>query len=195
MKILNTNQFISERMKIRPVTNAELDQIKQDMNADKYELTDETIKTPDGETLHRIKALRDIPFKGVKKDDLGGWIESYTNLDQEGDCWVEDDAKVYGNAKIYDNAWVHGNAKVFKDAKVYGNAKVYNSAMVHGNAEVYDNATISSNAQVRDNAKVYDDAWVYGDAKVYGDAHVYGTTEVHGNAKVNYDVKDTNIDK
>ena len=31
MKVLDTDQFVSERMKIRPVTNAELDQIQQDI--------------------------------------------------------------------------------------------------------------------------------------------------------------------
>ena len=31
MKVLNTYDFVSERMKIRPVTNAELDQIQQDI--------------------------------------------------------------------------------------------------------------------------------------------------------------------
>ena len=40
----------------------------------KYELTDET-KDINGITLHRIRALRDIPSVGVKSGDLGGWIE------------------------------------------------------------------------------------------------------------------------
>ena len=78
MKILDTSQFVSERIKLRPVTNAELDQIQQDMNSDKYELTDETIKISKisgDHTLHRIKALKNIPAIKVKKGDLGGWIE------------------------------------------------------------------------------------------------------------------------
>ena len=69
----------------------------------KYELTDET-KNINGITLHRIRALRDIPSAGVKSGDLGGWIEKESNLCQNGNAWVYDNARVYGNAKVYVNA-------------------------------------------------------------------------------------------
>ena len=59
----------------------------------KYELTDET-KVEHGVTLHRIRALVDIVRYGVKAGDLGGWIESEANLDQEHEAWVFDDAWV-----------------------------------------------------------------------------------------------------
>lgn len=52
----------------------------------KYELTDET--HPYRSTLHRIRALRDIPEALVKSGDLGGWVESESNLDQYGNAWV-----------------------------------------------------------------------------------------------------------
>jgi len=60
---------------------------------DKYELTDETIDRH-GHTLYRIRALQDIPGHDVKTGDLGGFIESEANLNQEGDCWVRDNAQV-----------------------------------------------------------------------------------------------------
>ena len=81
----------------------------------KYELTDET----NGSGLRRICALRDIPRCGVKEGDLGGWVESEGNLTQEGDCWVFDDALIYGDARVSDDAQVFGNARVF-DAAVCG---------------------------------------------------------------------------
>lgn len=81
----------------------------------KYELTDET----NGSGLRRIRALRDIPRCGVKEGDLGGWVESEGNLTQEGDCWVSDDAQVFGNARVCDAAQVCGDARVF-DAAVCG---------------------------------------------------------------------------
>ena len=87
----------------------------------KYELTKET-KTVKGTTLYRIKALKD--FGGVKKGDLGGWIESERNLYQEGKAWV------------YGNAYVSGNAEVCGDAKVFGKAWVSGQAEVSGNAWV-----------------------------------------------------------
>lgn len=57
----------------------------------KYELTDAT-KVINGVTLHRIRALIDIPVHGVKAGDLGGWIEAERNLSQKGAAWVADEA-------------------------------------------------------------------------------------------------------
>jgi len=72
----------------------------------KYELTTNT-KTYLDRTLYQIKALKD--FGRVKAGDLGGWVESEDNLSQEGDCWITDSVKVYGNALVYGSAWVYGN--------------------------------------------------------------------------------------
>ena len=88
----------------------------------KYELTEETKTLADGTVLHRIRALMDISRYGVKTGDLGGWIEKYDNLSQDGDAFV------YGNAEVYGNAWVYGDALVYGDAEVYGNAKVCDNA-------------------------------------------------------------------
>lgn len=73
-------------------------------------------------TLYRIKALRD--FGNVKAGDIGGWVESYNNLSQEGNCWIYDDAKVYDKATVSDNAGIHSYAEIFGFAKVYQNASV-----------------------------------------------------------------------
>jgi len=97
-----------------------------------------------GVTLHQIEAIVDIPSKGVKKGDLGGWIEKEDNLSHEGDAWVFEDAQVYGNAQVFGDAWVYGNAKVYGDAWVYGNAQVYGNARVSGDAWVSGNAEIKT---------------------------------------------------
>ena len=147
----------------------------------KYELTEET-KEFYGRTLYRIKALKD--FGDVEVGDLGGYIESESNLMQEGCAWVYGNAMVYGsarvcdNAKVCDNAEVHANAKVYGDAKVCDNAKVYGDAMVLGSANVY------GDAKVFDNANVYGDAKVFGNANVYGSANVYGYADVRGDAEI-----------
>lgn len=49
----------------------------------KYKLTDETIKY-NCVTLYRIEALRN--FGSIKAGDKGGFVQSYHNLSQEGDC-------------------------------------------------------------------------------------------------------------
>ena len=67
----------------------------------KYELTGET-KEIGGVTLHRIRALVDIPGNDVKAGDLGGWIEVERNLSQKGAAWVADEARVMGEALVMD---------------------------------------------------------------------------------------------
>ena len=47
----------------------------------KYEITD--IAHPDNPNLHRIRAVTDLT-EDVLAGMLGGYVESYDNLDQEG---------------------------------------------------------------------------------------------------------------
>lgn len=156
----------------------------------KYRLTDEAIKH-NGVILYRIEALRN--FGSIKAGDKGGFVQSYHNLSQEGDCWIHGEAKVFGNAKVYGNAkildvaGVHGNAKVFGNAEVYGVAEVFGNAAVYGYAEVYGWAKVFSNAEVYSYAKVYGNAFVHGNAEVYGKAQVFGVAGVFSNAVVNGD--------
>ena len=97
-----------------------------------------------GRTVKRIRALVAIDGFGVSRGDLGGYVESETNLAQ-----VYGNARVYGDAQVYGDAWVSGNAQV------YGNAWVSGNAWVYGNAQVYGNAWVSGNA------------WVYGDGLIF----------------------------
>ena len=128
----------------------------------KYELVKtDTVKSWDGRTLYRIRALVAIAAFGVSVGDLGGYVEKEENL-----------------AQVYGDAWVSGNARVSGDARVSGNAQVYGDAQVSGNAQVY------GDAQVYGNAQVYGDAQVSGNAQVYGDAQVYGNAQVYGDARV-----------
>ena len=86
-----------------------------------YELTNDTINHL-GVTLHRIRALQS--FSNVTKGDLGGYVQSTSNLSQ------------------YNNAWVYGDARVYGDAEVFGTARVFGNAIVSGNAKVYGNTTL-----------------------------------------------------
>ena len=115
----------------------------------KYELTDETM-TVDGVTYHRIRACKDFDVQGchVKAGDLGGYVESECNIDQDGNAWVDNNAMVVGNARVRDDAMVVGNARVRDDALVVGNALVSGNAWVSGNAVVGGNAWVSGNARV-----------------------------------------------
>lgn len=121
----------------------------------KYKLTDETIEY-NCVTLYRIEALRN--FGSIKAGDKGGFVQSYHNLSQEGDCWIHGEVKVFGNAKVYENA------QVFGSAEVCGYASVKGYAFVFGRAKVYDWAKVYGKAQVFGDAKVYGNAFVKGDA-------------------------------
>ena len=150
----------------------------------KYELTDMVLETECGLVLHRIRALRDIPERGVAAGDSGGWVESEANLSQDYNAWVSGDACVAGNACVSGDACVSDRARVYGKASVYGNARVFGDALVFDNACVAGDARVFGDALVFDNAHVYSDAHVYGDAHVYDDAYVYGNAHVYGYARV-----------
>lgn len=151
-------------------------------------------------TLYRIRATRDIKDHGVKKGDVGGWIEKEENMPGYN-SWIADEAKVFGKAQIKRNALVSGNAEVCGEAIIDENAKVCENAEVYHSAKVYDNAIISGEAKVRHeaivrgNAKVYDksivddNALVEGDAEIFGNAWIYGYSKISESAKVFEDAR------
>lgn len=137
----------------------------------KYELTAET-KEIGGVTLHRIRALIDIPEHDVKAGDLGGWIEAERNLSQKGAAWVADEARVMGEALVMDSALVTNSACVMGNALVADSARVTDSALVMGTACVTGKACVTGSA------------WVTGKACVMGKARVTGKERMTGNALV-----------
>lgn len=149
------------------------------MTKHKYALTDDLIKV-EGKTLHRIEALKD--FADVKTGDLGGFVESYDNLSQEGDCWV------YDEAKVMDHASIQHNAKVRNYATVQGHAKIWDSAIVQDHAMVMDRAFLFHEAVAMNYARVYGGAEVFSEAVLseYAQAshNACVTTNVSGKAHV-----------
>jgi NDP-sugar pyrophosphorylase family protein len=144
------------------------------MEDKKYELVEDNFIIHNGRKLYRIRALKGFIFYGTTKiseGELGGYIEGYHNLSQEGNCWVFSPAKIYENAKVKDSARVGGSAEV------YGNAEVEYYASVLGHSEVYGNARIKNYAYILD-------AKIYGNTVVKGGSRVYEESEVFGNAVV-----------
>ena len=83
------------------------------MTNKKYEFVDgDTITTPSGKTLRRIRALVAIGLS-VAAGDLGGYIESEKNLSTSGNAWVSGNALVYGDAEVSGNAWVKKRSDIF----------------------------------------------------------------------------------
>ena len=136
----------------------------------KYRLTSNTIKYK-GKILYQIEALITIyPYDDEEDNlwdppitnigELGGYVESESNLSHDGKAWIKDNAKVFGNSRVLDNATVSGRA------------------IVCDNAMILDNATIS------ENAVVCEDATVENNSSVYGDAIVSGTSTICGNSYI-----------
>jgi len=71
----------------------------------KYEMTSDDTISHRGRTLHRIRALRD--FGDVTAGDLGGYVESESNLSHDGDAWIYG-GKVLRAARVKGAASIHG---------------------------------------------------------------------------------------
>ena len=153
----------------------------------KFELTNETIVFRT-RTLYRIKALKD--FETVKAGDLGGFVEKESNLSQDGNCWIFENAKVYDNARVCNNAMICGyavayeNADIFSNAIVSGFAEICDNAKVHGHTRIYDNAEVLGDAEVYDDVHIYNNAWVSGKAQVFNSAQIFGNARVYGNTYI-----------
>lgn len=100
----------------------------------KYEMLADDIITTENSMAHRIRALKD--FGNVKAGDLGGYIQSESNLSHDGTCWVSDNARVYGDAKILSDAVVCDNAIVSGRVVVTGCATICEFANVSGEHEI-----------------------------------------------------------
>ena len=103
----------------------------------KYEITE--ISHEKYPFLHRIRALRDVSAE-VRAGDLGGFVESESNLSSEPD----------------DTAWI------FDDAIACNDAYVDKGAVLRGEVVVCDNAYISMGAVLSGHARVEDNAYVRG---------------------------------
>lgn len=136
----------------------------------KYELTKQTMELASGKKLYRIRALRDIQQLSyvVKKGELGGFIESPANLDQNGNAWVG------GDAMVIDNALVTGNASVGGFSNVSGNSRIGEEADI-GHSAFVVNSEISGKCIIREKASLKD-CQLSGDVICTDKAELFYTT-------------------
>lgn len=139
----------------------------------KYEIVEEYSRTmPDGTILHRIRALKKLNnCQEVEKGELGGWVEGYHNLSQEGDSWLHDESAAYQNARVFDDAVAFDNATLFGDARMFDVATAYHNSKVSGNARVGGNSFITDETHITECASLSGNAGAYGKTIMKGDAH------------------------
>ena len=150
----------------------------------KYEITD--IAHPDNLNLHRIRAVTDLN-EDVLAGMLGGYVESYDNLDQEGYAWISADAiacenaVVCGDAVLTDHAVARGNAYVGKNAMMTGHAIAQDDAAICGGL-LTGESCVCGYAVIRQDEQTLCAPIIDGSASVYGE--ISGNVLCRGNAVV-----------
>ena len=122
------------------------------MSNQKYIITD--IAHDKYPFLHRIRALRDIG-RDVKAGDLGGFVESESNLSTEPDdtAWIYNDAIAAGAAYVdmashlRDRAIICDCAYVSQGSVMYGDTRAEDNAYIRG-AVMRDSARASGDAMI-----------------------------------------------
>ena len=156
------------------------------MSNKKYEITD--IAHEKYPFLHRIRALQDIG-NDVKAGDLGGFVESESNLSfEEGDdAWIYDDAiacdrsHVNKQAQLRDNAMIRNTAYISEGARMCGESRAEDDSYVRG-ASLTEQARICGNAMILVHPDTLCAPVIRGNANVYG--KIMGAIQVAGNALV-----------
>ena len=164
----------------------------------KYEITD--IAHEQYPFLHRIRALQDIG-ENVKAGDLGGFVESESNLSTEDDTsWIFDDAIACGNSyvdqdsSLSENAVVCGNAYVCDGSVLSGHARAEDDAYTR-RAVMCGHARASAHSMILDSPNtgkrpiLSENCIVYG--TVMGDVRVMGSAVVLGDERIDNDTPDT----
>lgn len=145
--------------------------------------------------VYRLKALRDIPEHGVKKDDLGGLVTNRDLLNHKGSCWIGYGAEVFGSVYISEDVYIGDNATVHHKDRHSGYTAIAGKARITGNAivEVTLSETgyrrngltyISDSVQIYGNARLTNVHKISGNAKIYGDAILNEVKEVTDNAEI-----------
>ena len=105
----------------------------------KYKLTSNS-KVIDDNTLYRIQC--ETAFDDVNVGDLGGWIQSESNLSQDGNCWVYDDAYISDNGNVSGDAVLKNMASVCMNADVSGTTTLLRHTCITDNAIIGGDSTI-----------------------------------------------------
>ena len=156
------------------------------MKNEKYEITDFAHeKYP---FLHRIRALRAIGLD-VKAGDLGGFVESESNLSTESDdtAWIYNDAIAAGGAYVdmashlRDRAIICDCAYVSQGSILHGDTRAEDNAYIRGSV-LKDHARASGNAMILNSSDTHMSPELSGNSVIYG--KIVGEVRVSGNVIV-----------
>lgn len=195
-EITNTNvHSILPKRSNKPKKPKSPTKIKMSPNNDKFVMLSGDYTVINGQTVYRIKALKD--FGIVKKGDLGGYIAKESNLSfKEGSmAWVGkgaavmDNASVLNHAHVTDYAIIAGTTTVKDCAIVGGNAEISGNCFIMKEAVVTGAAKLNGKVVVTDTAIVMEDVSLNGVIRVYGEASLSGDIEIEGNADIGFNIE------
>lgn len=166
----------------------------------KYEILKGDTKGVDGVTVYRIVALKD--FADVEAGDKGGYIESEKCLEQDGACWVYDEAVILGKSNLEQNARVYGKSVVKGNCYLTGDCLIFDDVVLDGSILVADNAEIYGNTVIKGRAIIGNDARIEGDTLIEGDYDfddvltIAGTVNIKGEdnqLKGHFQIRDNSV--
>ncbi len=133
------------------------------------------LKIKQNELDSLLNALRkvtiDFDVKFVKQFEVGGYVESLDNVDENTPVWIANRAKVFDSAKIKNGSYISHNAVVFGNS-IVDCSRVKDTARVYGNSKLYK-TTMSGLSEIKDAADVQ-----------YSSLH--NSSIISGNASVTY---------
>lgn len=135
---------------------------------EKFEFTAEEKVISPTVTVRRIQALVDIPHYGVKAGDTGGFLQFAENLSHKNECWVGEDAVVYG---LYTK--IHGNALVSKEAVIGNDCIIGSGVSVSGNAKLETTQLVGKDIFISGNAFIESSVIEGGNIVITGKADIF----------------------
>ena len=153
----------------------------------KFKLDYSSSTTYQGRTLYRIKALKTFTTTSgdiIHKGDLGGYVQSEANLDQNGASWIFKGTMAIDNSRVLNDAQLHHDAIIKDKAVIECRASAHNNVTIAGHAHVSGQAVVTRNAQIKSHADVHGKAFVTGDAMVSGYATITDNAQIHDHAIV-----------
>lgn len=195
-EITNTNvHSILPKRSNKPKKPKSPTKIKMSSDNDKFIMLSGDYKVINGQTVYRIKALKD--FGMVKKGSLGGYIAKESNLSFKEDSWawvggeavVMDNASVLGHAHVTDHAIIAGNSMVKDGAVVCGNAEINGNCFVMRSAVVTNSVKLNGKVVVTDDVIITEDVSLDGEIRAYGAATISGDVKIEGKADIGFNIE------
>lgn len=130
----------------------------------------------DGELVHQIRAIADMPWHGVVAGDVGGFVADARCV-QDG-AWVGPQALALQWSRLKGRASVTGRARVMGHAVITDEARMRGNAVIAGRAVLNARAVVDESSFVSDRARVTDSGLILGSSLLFGDCVVGGEVVV-----------------